>query len=420
MRAMPDADDEAETAGASRGDAGSGVLEHHACAGGTPRRRAASRNMSGAGFPARPRRSRSMPSTRASKSAVKRPACRISAQWWLDEATAMRTPRSAGLPEKNHGRVEHLYALARQKLEKIVILAAGKPVNRCLFRPIPGSPMGTSMPRAARKLRHACEAWFAVDIAAIVGLEVEGDEWGAGLRRLLGKKLVKELLPSAGVDRCRLCDHAVQVEDEGLELSDIDGDHGGRYRSSRSRRNTITGQMVSRMTRRMVRARSGSSTPRQPRTMRSLRSAARNRRWPSRPRLERPRDGCRPRPLRLQPRAADRETPAPRPATRAGAGRRSAGRPTSQARWAAPHPASRRAARRVRRLPLMRSRVAGPIVAALVGVPSCGNKQPTQCPVFAAASWRDEDDGARRRAENSCGHAAKCARPAGLFGSAGT
>ena len=90
----------------------------------------------------------------------------------------------------------------------------------------------------------------------------------------------------------------------------------------------------------MVRARSGSSTPRHPRTIRSLSfSCRRNRQWPSRPRLEQLQDECRSRPLHPQQHAVDRGTPAPRPATHAGAGRRSAGRPMSRARWAAPYPA---------------------------------------------------------------------------------
>ena len=87
----------------------------------------------------------------------------------------------------------------------------------------------------------------------------------------VSEKLVKQLLPSTRMERRCPCDHAVQVEEQGLKAFQINDDHGGRYRSSsRPTRKTITGQTLSRITCRIVRARLGSSAPRQPRTMRSL------------------------------------------------------------------------------------------------------------------------------------------------------
>ncbi len=66
----------------------------------------------------------------------------------------------------------------------------------------------------------------------------------AGFCCLAGKKLVKQLLPCTGMDRYSLRNYALEVEHEGLELLDIDGDHSRRYRSSsRSKRKTITGQV---------------------------------------------------------------------------------------------------------------------------------------------------------------------------------
>src|SRR6516164_9685901 len=92
LRVSRNSNDQAETASASRRNAGRGVLEHYSASWGTPRRRAASKNMSAAGFPIRPRRSRSKPSTWSSKNSVKRPARKMSLQRRLDEATAKRRP----------------------------------------------------------------------------------------------------------------------------------------------------------------------------------------------------------------------------------------------------------------------------------------------------------------------------------------
>jgi hypothetical protein len=60
--------------------------------------------------------------------------------------------------------------------------------------------MGKLISRAARKLRHTRHPRFAIDIALIVSLEVEGHEWSTCLRRLPGKELIKQPFPSAGVD----------------------------------------------------------------------------------------------------------------------------------------------------------------------------------------------------------------------------
>jgi hypothetical protein len=99
------------------------------------------------------------------------------------------------------------------------------------------------MLRAARKLRMPVQARLAVDVAAIIGFGVEGGEWNAGLPRMPAEELVKQLLPGARVERCRLCDHAVEVENEGPELLEVDVNHIGFYDGGAGfSRNTITGQ----------------------------------------------------------------------------------------------------------------------------------------------------------------------------------
>jgi hypothetical protein len=88
MRAMPDPDDKAETAGASCRDASRCILENYGA------RRQYSETARGfqehvrSGFPAQMHTVKIDAIDAASKNAVKRPACRISVQWRLDEATA--------------------------------------------------------------------------------------------------------------------------------------------------------------------------------------------------------------------------------------------------------------------------------------------------------------------------------------------
>ena len=158
-----------------------------------------------------------------------------------------------------------------QKLGKIVIFATGELMGSFLFCLVPRCSRGDSDTSRCEKACHACDAGFAVDIATIVILEIEGDKRSACLRRASGQKLVKQPLPRPGMDRCRLRDHAIQIEDERIEAPHIYDNHG-QYRRplSRSTRRTIIGQEVSQITRCIVRARPGSSAPRQPRTMRSL------------------------------------------------------------------------------------------------------------------------------------------------------
>src|ERR1035437_8657770 len=143
-------------------------------------------------------------------------------------------------------------------------------MSRFLLRLIHRFSKGHIDPSGGEKALPPGNARLAIYIAAIIDLGIEGEERRRALRCSLGEEVVKQLFPSTGVDG-RARDHPVQVEDEGAETSDIDDDHSGGYLpSSRSRRNTITGQIDSRITYCIVRARSCSSKPRQPRTMRSL------------------------------------------------------------------------------------------------------------------------------------------------------
>ena len=168
---LPDADDKAETTGASRGDADCRILENRSTRWSTPRRRAASRNISGAGFPrGRDDQDRS-PSTRASKSAVRPAACRISAQWWLDEATAGAHATLPSLAEKSYGGSKHLHAFASPEAPENSDLCGWQVHERFPgSASVPRFPHGHVDTARGEKAQHACDARFAIDIAAIVSL----------------------------------------------------------------------------------------------------------------------------------------------------------------------------------------------------------------------------------------------------------
>ena len=62
-----------------------------------------------------------------------------------------------------------------------------------LFRRFPKIPHGQVDIPGGKKTQHTRHARFAIDIALIVSLEVEGHEWSTCLRRLPGKELIKSL-----------------------------------------------------------------------------------------------------------------------------------------------------------------------------------------------------------------------------------
>ena len=188
MHAMPDPDDKAETAGASCRDASRCILENYGA------RRQYSETARGfqehvrSGLPAQmhtvkidaidacieERRQatgvqdfRAMAARRSDGQAQAAPAC---------------------LTEKRHDRVEHLYALARQQLHEVMIFAAGKSMSSFLFRLIPRLAHRHVETSGGEKAQHTCHAWFTIDIATIVSLEVERDERSACCCHLLGQE----------------------------------------------------------------------------------------------------------------------------------------------------------------------------------------------------------------------------------------
>jgi hypothetical protein len=79
-------------------------------------------------------------------------------------------------------------------LGEIVIFAGSKPVNGSSFRLISGCAHGHVNTPAGEKAKRACEARFAVEIAAVISFEIEGDKRGAAPCSSLGKILIKGLL----------------------------------------------------------------------------------------------------------------------------------------------------------------------------------------------------------------------------------
>ena len=94
-------------------------------------------------------------------------------------------------------------ALLRGKSVTVFVHCSGR---RC--RPSALARNNAAGSSDGEKAQDARDARFAIDIAAIISVEVEGDERGACLCHLSGEKLVEQSLPCAGMDRCRLSNNA--------------------------------------------------------------------------------------------------------------------------------------------------------------------------------------------------------------------
>jgi hypothetical protein len=62
-------------------------------------------------------------------------------------------------------------------------------------------------------------AWFAVDVQLIVADDVEWDEWLAARASASGEKAIEHALPCFGVERSRLREHTVKVEEARLDAA---------------------------------------------------------------------------------------------------------------------------------------------------------------------------------------------------------
>ncbi len=59
------------------------------------------------------------------------------------------------------------------------------------FRVSPWLPHGHVDAAGGEEVQHARDARFAIDIATVVSLQIEGDECSSGLGRSLGEEFVK-------------------------------------------------------------------------------------------------------------------------------------------------------------------------------------------------------------------------------------
>jgi hypothetical protein len=159
---------------------------------------------------------------------------------------------------------------------------------------------------------------------------------------------------------------------------------------------------VSRITRRMVRARSGFSAPRQPSTTRSLCRAKSRMAEPGSPCATARRMSMPSRP----PPVSGRETLSPTPAIHAAVGRHSGGIPSSPARRGGSRPGVATCSTMTFAAAIVAKSLAGPIVAALVGVPSWGASSRCNAQLWwPRAGGTTQRDGAWRRGKDICGHA---------------
>ena len=107
------------------------------------------------------------------------------------------------------------------------------PVAQSIQRLHLGRVIGTSSRQGDAPSRQeasdTCLPGPAVDVLPVVDDRIERDERGSLGTGSTLHVVIEELLPGSSVDAGRPRDHAIQVEQEGLELRDIDGDDGRLY-----------------------------------------------------------------------------------------------------------------------------------------------------------------------------------------------
>src|SRR5262249_30256950 len=104
---------------------------------------------------------------------------------------------------------------ATQQREHEVVLAVAEAANRLGGRRVVGLALRQDDPARSEERADAVVAWLAVDVRAVVGDLVEGDERLAPLRRALAQGRVEHLLPLPGVAPGSLRENAVEVEQTG-------------------------------------------------------------------------------------------------------------------------------------------------------------------------------------------------------------
>ena len=133
---------------------------------------------------------------------------------------------SARLPNEARGVFADLDALLRQSLEEVTIFAIAQPMQRLDLWRIVETPNWELDAPSLEEAPYSFLPRPPVDIFLVVLDRVEGnkgDSFGAGA---LLEIFIEQLLPGSGMDACRACNHAIQVEEECFEFAEVDAVRG--------------------------------------------------------------------------------------------------------------------------------------------------------------------------------------------------
>jgi len=144
---------------------------------------------------------------------------------------------SKGSHELDGGLIS-LHAMRAELVQKVLILPASQAVDAAHVRTVVRNAARQVYSARLEECDHAVLAWFPVDVPAIVHLDVERNERLAGLSCSLLKKTVEETLPRRCVDAGDPGQHAIQIEEDGIEIPrrQADGRLAGAGLGCRGRR----------------------------------------------------------------------------------------------------------------------------------------------------------------------------------------
>ena len=134
-------------------------------------------------------------------------------------------------PQRAHQRDRRfidLDAALLQVLQEILVLQIAQRVHALRVGTVVGRAERQFDPARLEKGCHAVVARLAVDVAPVVGVDVEGDEGFARLGGALLEKLVEQLFPGRGMHARGPGQHPVEVEQNRVVVARRDGDDGAK------------------------------------------------------------------------------------------------------------------------------------------------------------------------------------------------
>ena len=119
--------------------------------------------------------------------------------------------------------LEGLDAVALEHVDEVAVLAVAEPADRLHIWWVARGALRQRDVARGKEAAHAVVAGLAVDVDAIVPIDIEGSPLQARGGSPLLQEIVEQLLPGGGVHRCGAGDHPVHVEDDGVDRRPIDG-----------------------------------------------------------------------------------------------------------------------------------------------------------------------------------------------------